>query len=121
MSHGRPHHDGVKKGFKLQPEWDEDSAIAVDELLTALVKNQTVKQSGTYHGTGALQAVSIAELPHPPIFLMLQKDDGSTPHFVLMPIATGSNVIAWGKRSFTLAAGSSFNTAEATYLYLVIA
>ncbi len=110
----------AKKGFRLQPEWSEDAAIAVDELLNDLTAKQTVKKTGRYRGTGAVQVVTVAELPNPPILLILQKSDGTAPHMTIMPVI-GGNVIAWNNKSFTLDASSGFNTAEAEYLYLVIA
>lgn len=111
----------ARKAFKLQQEWDENAAIALNGLLDDLVSKQTVKRTGTYRGTGSIQAVEVSDLPNPPLLLVLQKMDGSTPHITLMPIITGSNVIAWSKKYFTLAAASAFNTAGADYLYLVIA
>ena len=55
------------------------------------------------------------------IILGIQKNDGSAPYFTLMPLATASHIVAWGKKSFTLAAGSSLNAVGSTYIYLVIA
>lgn len=111
----------VKKPFRVQSEWSEDQAIAMDALLGDLVNRQTVKKTGTYSGMGVEKTVEVAELPNPPILLILQKNDGSAPHITLMPLATSANVKAWNKTSFTLASGSSFNAVGSTYLYLVIA
>lgn len=111
----------AKKPFKLQPTWDEPTAIQVDRLLTELVTKQTVKKTGTYRGTGAVHVVDVPELPNAPMLLGIQKTDGSAPYFTLMPLATASHITAWGKQSFTLAAGSSLNAVGSTYIYLVIA
>lgn len=111
----------AKKAFKLQPTWDEATAIQMDRLLNELVTKQTVKKTGTYQGTGAVQIVPLSELPNAPVLLGIQKTDGSAPYFTLMPLATASHITGWGKQSFTLAASSSLNTVGSTYIYLVIA
>lgn len=116
MSEGK-----VNKPFKVQEEWDVNQASAMEDLLNELVARQVVKKTGTYQGTGALNQVAVDGLPNPPLLLAVQKNDGAAPHIALLPLATGANVLAWTKKSFTLAAGSGFNTAGASYLYLVIA
>lgn len=108
----------IRKSFKLQEEWSDDAAIAINDFLDEVVARQTAKAVGSYTGTGREQTVKFQDLLEAPVALVLQKSDGSATAFVL--VTTATNVVRWSKREFVLAAGSSMNLAGQRYQYLAL-
>ena len=110
----------ISKEFFLGHDWTPELASFLDHFCDEVAENTVAVRTGTYVGNGIAHAVSISDLPQPPIFAVLQPSIGGTPFVTLVPSLAGA-ITAWTRTGFTLSASGAYNTALTAYRYLVLA
>lgn len=109
------------KDFVLpEGEWTDDHAQVLEDFLQDVAERHITVKTGSYVGTGRVQTVNVKELPGPPKLMLIQTSAGGTP-YITMVAGPGLNIASWTNLGFTLSVAAAVNTANVSYLYLIVA
>lgn len=110
----------LSKDFLVSQQWTPDLAEALEGFFKQIVKTVPAVLVGGYVGLGRIQTIPLRGLSADPSMVILQPVAGGTPHITLVPSLSGE-LTDWSTKGLTLKAGSTFNTAGASYRFLVLA